>query len=177
MSVIRRVGCGASLGVLAACTARGSSPPSAPVDVTVADVGDAAAPVIGPPKSRPPNARCTAHVTANKLEKAPTCRVDTKIEEGAGTLTWPCGGEGKAEAVFGEQRFTGTVRGGYLRLEIKTNPDWGDGCKWESRQLIEGYVREKQITWRYDETLLEETNASCYAPCDAKTSLDVDAED
>jgi hypothetical protein len=167
----------AALIFVAACTARGSGPPAAPVDVTVADVGDAAAPVIAPPKQRQPNARCTAHLTANKLDKAPSCNVDTKIAEAAGTLTWPCGGDGKADAVFGEQHFTGTVRGGYLRLEIKTNPDWGDGCKWESRQLIEGYLREKQIPWKYDETLLEETTPNCYSPCDAKTMLDVDVEE
>ena len=168
----------AAATTLAACTPHGGSPPAAPVDVTVAEVGDAGGPPgIAAPKARPPHARCTAHLTAGKLEKADTCNVDTTIVDGAGTLTWPCGGDGTAEATFGAQRFTGTVRGGYLRLEIKTNPDWGDGCGWESRQLIEGYVREKELAWRYEETLLDDAHGHCYAPCDAKTALDVDPEE
>jgi hypothetical protein len=165
-------------GLVASCVGRGGAPPAAPVDVTVADVGDASASVaIAPPKARPANARCTAHLTAGNLEKAATCRVDTKVVDGPGKLAWPCSGDGPAEATFGDQRFAGTVRGGYLRLEIKTNPDWGDGCGWESRQLIEGYVRDRQLAWRYDETLLDASHGSCYAPCDAKTALDVEPDE
>src|SRR5260221_5174068 len=140
--------------IVASCINRGASRPAAPVDVNVTDVGDGGVVVLTGSK-RPPHARCTARLNLNgEIEKGPTCNVDTKITDGPGTLAYPCGGEGAAEATFGEERITGTIKAGYLRLEIKTNPDWHDGCGWESRQLFEGHLNDRRLAWKYEETLL-----------------------
>lgn len=174
MPVVRRFV--VALLMIASCNGRGSAPPAAPVDVDVANVGDAGIVVLTGSK-RPPMARCTAKLVLNgELDKAPSCNVDAKLTDGPGTLAYPCGGEGTAEATFGEERLTGTIKGGYLRLEIKTNPDWHDGCGWESRQLVEGHVNDRRLAWKYDETLLDD-RGRCYAPCGATATIDLDPEE
>ena len=161
--------------IVASCSNRGATPPAAPVDVNVADVGDAGVILTG--SKRPPQARCTARLSLNgELEKGETCNVDTHITEGPGTLVYPCGGEGTAEAKFGEERIVGTIKAGYLRLEIKTNPDWHDGCGWESRQLLEGHVNDRRLGWKYDETLLED-RGRCFAPCGATATIDLEPDE
>jgi hypothetical protein len=164
----------ALFAIVASCNNRGASPPAAPVDVTVGAVGDAGI-IVG--SKRSPQARCTAKLTLNgELDKAATCNVDSHITDGPGTLAYPCGGEGPAEARFGEEKLAGTIRGGYLRLEIKTNPDWHDGCGWESRQLVEGHVNDRRLAWKYEETLLED-RGKCFSPCEATATIDLDPEE
>jgi hypothetical protein len=168
-----------SLLIVASCSNRGTSPPAAPVDVNIADIGDASAPLtVVPAAKRPPQARCTAQLSVvGELVRAPTCNVDAELAAGApGTLAYPCGGEGTAEARFGKERLSGTISGGYLRLEIKTNPDWHDGCGWESRQLVEGQLRDRRLAWTYDESLLE-NRGNCYSPCGATATIEIEPEE
>jgi hypothetical protein len=164
-----------ALVALVACT-KSAPPPTAPVDVTVGKVPDAGRLTIvaPPPGSERPRAgeTCTATLRAGRIDKLATCTLDEKISAGEGTLRYPCEGDGEAEALFDDQHFDGSVKGDVLTLTLITEPDWHDGCDWESHQMIQGSVRHGKLSWRLAEHIVRDTG-SCYGACIATASIDV----
>jgi hypothetical protein len=163
------------LGPLVACT-KSAPPPTAPVDVTIGKVPDAGQLVISPPPPSAERARsgdmCTATLHAGRIAKLPTCTLDEKISSTSGTLRYPCEGDGEAEAVFDDQRFDGSVKNDVLTLTIITEPDWRDGCDWESHQVIQGSIKHGKLSWRLAEHIVRDTG-SCYGACTATATIDV----
>jgi hypothetical protein len=162
-----------ALASVTACVREGA-PPVAPVEVAVSDVGEAGAPL--PVTSAPAAAgRCTARLNAGAIKTGAGCTLDERISKSSGLLLYPCSLNGRAEAVFGEHRFEGTIDDGTLTLDLTTEIDWEDGCHWETKQLLRGDLRGEsrtpRLAWSYTEAPV--TGTSCYGACDAKADIDV----
>lgn len=118
-----------ALGAMAACLGpRG--PVQAPVELAVAPLASLPDAGIVTTGGRSPAERCTLRLVAGRIDKSsPGCYLDERISDGAGTLSYPCGGDGPAEAVFGQHRYAGRMDGGKLELHLSTELDWEDGCR------------------------------------------------
>lgn len=168
----------AAVAMLAACTgARGGSA-QAPVDLAIAPIGSLPEAKIVSNGERS-SGRCALRLVAARIEKsAPGCYLDEHLTEGPGTLHYPCKGDGPAEADFGEHRYTGRIERGELELELSTELDWEDGCRWGTQASITGTVTAadgeptlKKLSWKYVDRVI--TGVDCSGVCKAKTSIDV----
>lgn len=157
---------------VAACV--GASPlVHAPVEVHVAPV-DGGLVVMDEPAS----GRCMLRLVAGGMSKSsPSCYLDEQISENPGHLSYPCKGDGPAEANFGEHRYTGQVKGGELEIGIETELDWDDGCHWGTRAVIAGTLvsngepTSRKLTWQYNDRVM--AGSHCSSVCSAKAILDV----
>jgi hypothetical protein len=149
----------------------------APVDVVVQAVGSAPAPTITNGVEQGPRG-CTLRLVARPIEKSSSgCYLDEHISDGPGLLHFPCSGDGEAEAVFGEHHYVGRVEHGDVQVEIATELDWEDGCRWGTLATISGSVvgtsglKDKtQLAWRYLDHVI--TGANCSGVCRAKAAID-----
>ena len=113
--------------------------------------------------------KCEREIVVAELDVKPSCYIDTRVRD-RGTLYAPCQ-EGSAEALFGNQRFLGTVRGGELRLISRTEFVFDDGCTWVSEQTLEGRMKKGQLKFRYSERPVKGTG--CLPACTASGVLTV----
>ena len=165
----------AVFGMLACATrARGVE---APVDLVFAPIGtaknDAGA---APDRSR--DGRCTLRLVASRIEKSsPGCYLDEQISGAPGMLLYACSGDGPAEAEFGDQHYVGKVEGGELQLELATELDWEDGCRWGTRAQIQGSLTNRgeptlqKLSWAYLDRIV--AGSGCSGTCSAKASIAV----
>lgn len=89
---------------------------------------------------------------------------------GDGTLVWECDGS-RAEARFGERAYRGTRSGDQVALCIRTEFDYADGCRWESRQRLEGAFDGDVLTLSYRERSIAGTD--CLPPCTADALVEL----
>jgi len=122
--------------------------------------------------------RCSLRLVAGRIQKSsPGCFLDEHISKAPGHVFYPCGGEGPAEAEFGDQRYAGRVHNGEIELELSTELDWEDGCRWGTRAVITGALVSngeptlKPLSWEYQDRVL--TGTDCSGVCSAKTSIAV----
>mgnify|MGYP001195387127 CR=1 FL=1 len=157
------------------CSARRPAAES-PVDLTIAPIGATPATAIQSTGERAQGG-CTLRLVASSIEKSsPGCYLDEHISEG-GTLHYPCAGDGPAEADFGPHRYTGRLDRGEIELELTTELDWEDNCRWGTRAKITGSVTAggeptlKRLTWSYQDHVIR--GSDCSGVCQAKTSIAV----
>jgi hypothetical protein len=154
---------------LVACRAAGP-PPNAPLDVKV-DL------VVGKSIEHDPQARaCTAYLKADRISKSmSTCVLDEQVSREIGTLTYPCEGDGTAEAVFGEHKYVGRIEGNKLTLSFETELDWSDGCRWATHHAIRGTIsrsgEDGSLSWRYSDNPIHRAEEECSGSCTANTRL------
>ena len=122
--------------------------------------------------------RCSLRLVAGRIEKSsPGCYLDELVSKQAGLLHYPCAGDGPAEAEFGEQRYTGRVVGGEVELELSTELDWEDGCRWGTEAVITGALPKngepvaRSFSWRYRDRVI--TGTDCSGVCTARTNIQV----
>lgn len=166
-AVLRRL---ALVVALVSCVPE-ARPPEAPVDFAVPPIGKTQAmPAPGPPAVE----TCHAIILAGPLAKSSYgCVLDEHITKHQGILTYPCTGDGDAEAAFGEQLYTGRIQDGELDLEVKTEYEWsGDGCRWGTTSNIRGRVTAAgKLAWSYKEYTLRGQN--CAGSCTATAAFAV----
>lgn len=129
-------------------------------DVPPVDAGDPCE--IGPEPLR--GALCTRPL----FGRAPTLSCPGGFVDvaavGDGTLVWECDGA-RAEARFGDRAYRGTRSGDRVALCIRTEFDYADGCRWESRQRVEGDLGGEGLTLTYRERPI--AGLDCLPPCTA----------
>lgn len=155
---------------LASC-AHDAKPPEAPVDFAIPPIGKVASPT---PDEPPKVESCHALLFANGISKSSYgCVIEEQISKNQGILTYPCTGNGDAEAAFGEELYTGQIRDGELDLEVKNEFDWpGDGCRWGTTANIRGRVTtERQLSWSYRDYAVRGT--ACSGTCTATSVFSV----
>jgi hypothetical protein len=165
--------------VLAACVREGP-PVVAPVDtVEVGDAGAASTLVV---IARPPvptaleHQRCSARLRASTIKTPSNCQLDERISHGDGKLFYPCTGDGPVDAVFGEHTFHGEINDKLLVLALTTEPDWDDGCHWESKQGLRGAwsrgAESGKLAWTYSERPVSGTH--CLGACKATADIEIE---
>jgi hypothetical protein len=167
-------------GCVLACGAMRSSNVQAPVELTITPIGSAKLSAALPLEQ--PSGTCTLTLKAARIEKsAPGCYLDEHISHEPGLLKYPCGGDGPAEADFGTQHYKGKVDVGELQLELTTELDWNDGCRWGTAATISGSITDKagtptlkKLVWRYQDHVI--SGRDCSGVCDAHTSFDVSSK-
>ncbi|MBX7194946.1 MAG: hypothetical protein K1X94_23030 [Sandaracinaceae bacterium] len=113
---------------------------------------------------------CRASLVVAQLDVQPGCTVDTRISGASGVLTHACG-PGPAEARFGDSVFTGEVdAAGRAHLVIRTEFPFSDGCRWETKQEIEGNVQGGVWQYAYREQPLP-GQSGCANACLATASI------
>lgn len=166
--------------------ARDGAPPVAPVEATIESI-DGGAPSALLASSPPPprdRERCTAALRPSTIRTNPGCTLDEQISHGTGSLSFPCSGDGTFEASFGEHRFSGTLSGTSLLLNLTTELDWQDGCHWQTKQIIRGEWRREakvhpKLAWSYSEAAIRGPSGgpvtqACYGSCKATADIEVD---
>lgn len=157
---------------IVACHAA-APPPAAPVDLKVdLVVGKSIEPL---PQTR----ACSAYLRAERISKSmSTCFLDEQVSRAIGTLTFPCEGDGAAEASFGEHRYAGRLEGNKLTLSLDTELDWSDGCRWQTHHVIRGTVSRTSsgiadgvVAWRYSDSPLQRGEDECSGSCTANTRI------
>lgn len=159
----------------AACTLR-HAPVEAPVEVVAPGAKAATAPA---PKEEPTSSSCVAQLSLiGRIDKsAPGCFLDERISSTTGLLHYPCSGDGLVDAEFGEHRYKGRLTAGALELELTTELDWDDGCRWGTRAVINGTLASngallfQPLAWHYRDRVLEGTR--CSRTCTARAALEV----
>jgi hypothetical protein len=179
---LRAVGLGLGLGLLAgvaACAGRGRAV-EAPVELAIAPIGSAPnGGIVTNGERSSGDGRCSVQVLPARIEKSsPGCYLDEHISKGIGLLYYPCSGDGPAEAEFGSQRYTGRLSGGEVELELASELDWEDGCRWGTKAVITGTLVSSKgepvlrpLAWRYRDHVV--TGTSCSGVCTAKATLQV----
>ncbi len=165
------------LGALSASCGR-ATPPVAPIDIVVRDLeGGAELAVEDASSEAPPAARCSARLLASTIRTNSGCVLDERISASTGELSFPCRGDGPADAVFDDHRFEGLVTDGKLSLALRTELDWEDGCRWETRQSMGGDLERGEekisgsLSWTYAESTVSGTG--CGVPCRATARVRV----
>lgn len=165
-----------------ACTgARGQA--QTPVELAIAPIASLSeAGIVTTGERSPVSGRCSLRLVAAQIDKSsPGCFLDEHISEGPGTLSYPCGGDGPAEADFGEHRYVGKMEHGELELELSTELDWEDGCRWGTDAVISGTVLVggeptlKKLAWRYRDRVID--GSDCSGLCTARTTFVVTTAD
>lgn len=141
-------------------------PPEAPVDLAIPPLGKPTPALTATEPAKPET--CHAIVLARPIEKSSFgCIIDEQISKQRGILTFPCRGDGEAEAAFGEQLYRGQAHDGELDLEAKTELDWpGDGCRWGTTANIRGRV-DGELAWSYRDYVVRGQN--CSGTCTARS--------
>ncbi|OJY30883.1 MAG: hypothetical protein BGO98_29435 [Myxococcales bacterium 68-20] len=168
----------ATLASTAACAGSRGAAVEAPVELAIAPIGslpEAGVATNGKPSD---GGRCSLRLVAGRIEKSsPGCYLDELVSKQAGLLHYPCAGDGPAEAEFGEQRYTGRVVGGEVELELSTELDWEDGCRWGTEAVITGALPKngepvaRSFSWRYRDRVI--TGTDCSGVCTARTNIQV----
>jgi hypothetical protein len=165
---------------LGACAGSRGTAVQAPVEVTIAPVGNLAHGAAGGTEHGKPGSACSVQLVPGRISKSePGCYVDEHLSEGSGVLIYPCGGDGVAEATFGPQHYRGEMRHGNVKLELTTELDWEDGCRWGTDAVLEGLVltggglTKKKLVWHYRDRVIR--GKDCSGLCTAQTSLQVRA--
>lgn len=141
-----------------------------PVVVNVGPVASDAAPAsVAPPPPRG-TAQLKLHAVTPIALSSPGCYLDQHIRDNEGVLTYPADGDGKATAVFGPQRYEGTIQGGELELVAETELDWDDNCHWGTTATIRGSVNGGPLTWTYQDRVI--TGTMCSGICHASTTFE-----
>ncbi len=158
---------------LVACMREGS-PPVVPLEIAVTELPDGGKGASFASSASPASQHeCKVHLRASPLTTASGCTIDEQISKGDGVLTYPCSGDGKAAATFGEHHFEGEIRQGVLKLALTLDVDWQDGCQWETHQAIRGAWKEGRpdaLTWTYIEEVKQGTG--CYGACKAQAEIE-----
>lgn len=157
----------AGLGV-ASC-ARDTRPPEVAAELSIPPIGHSS---LAPASTEPTKPEtCHATVLAGPISKSSWgCIIDEQISKHQGILTFPCDGDGDAEATFGEQVYSGRIEHGELDLEAKTELEWpGDGCRWGTTSNIRGPVAASrpQLSWSYRDYVVRGT--ACSGTCTASS--------
>lgn len=169
-----------ALVVLAACVREGP-PVVAPVDTV--EVGDAGAAsnivVIASPPPVPgalEHKRCSARLRASPIRTPSNCQLDERISRGDGKLLYPCTGDGPVDAVFDDHTFHGEINDKLLVLGLTTEPEWGDGCHWESAQGLRGTwsrgSASGKLAWSYSERPVD--GLHCLGACKATADIAIE---
>jgi hypothetical protein len=185
---------GGGMIATSACGARnGSSSPQTPVELQIGKISELQE--AGAPSGDRGDARCSVKLVASRIEKSsPGCFLDEHISEGPGILRYSCGGDGPAEAEFGDHRYTGNINRGEVLVELATELDWEDGCRWGTLAAISGRVMAggsngsggsnntnngkptlTRLNWNYLDRVI--TGADCSGVCTARTSFAVSSKD
>jgi hypothetical protein len=108
---------------------------------------------------------------ANVVPTPSSCWIDQKVSNESAPLVWNCE-TGAAKADF-DVPFEGTVDpSGNVSITATTTFSWGDGCTWQSTQVIAGKLSSKKLTYTYSEHPISGTGC---APdyCKATTTVSV----
>lgn len=152
----------------------------APVDLTITPIGSAAPIAIASSVTEAhAGGICSLSLRAARIDKSsPGCFLDEQITKSNGALRYPCSGDGPVEADFGEQRYKGSITGGNVELEFKTELDWQDGCRWGTTANISGQLTNKggvptlkKLNWRYRDHVI--TGSACSGVCTAHSTFEV----
>lgn len=157
-----------ALLALASC-AHDAKPPEVAADLSIPPIGKPSTSTTSAPAKVE---NCHAIVMASPIEKSSYgCVIDEQISKHRGILTYPCTGNGDAEAAFGEQVYSGRIQDGELDLEVKTELEWpGDGCRWGTTANIHGPVSadpRARLAWSYKDYVVRGT--ACSGSCTAKS--------
>ncbi|MBX3219223.1 MAG: hypothetical protein KF795_01815 [Labilithrix sp.] len=161
-----------------ACTGSRGGEAQSPVELTIPPI--ASLPEGGVVASGEPrrDGRCSLRLVASPIAMSTRgCYLDEHVSKGPGLLDVPCEGNGPAEAVFGPQRYKGNLRDGQLELELSTELDWEDGCRWGTHAFISGALGpsgapgNKSLSWHYKDFVI--TGTDCSGVCTARTNLQV----
>jgi hypothetical protein len=151
---------------VASCV-RETRPPEVAADLAIPPIGHSSLAPTTP--EAPKQETCHATVLAGPISKSSWgCIIDEQITKHQGILTFPCDGDGDAEATFGEQVYTGRIEHGEIDLEAKTELEWpGDGCRWGTTANIRGAVaaNRPQLSWSYRDYVVRGT--ACSGTCTA----------
>jgi hypothetical protein len=143
----------------------GSADVRAPHETEQADVPRAVVP-------EPKTGTCTATLKVVPLGRSgASCHIAEEVAGQNGTLTYPCAG-GRAEATFGSYVFQGFITDGKIDLLLSTSFDFTDGCKWRSRQRVQGSVASGELGLDYEEAP-EPGQKSCASACTAGARVKV----
>ena len=169
-------------GVVACGGAKGAAI-EAPVDIAIPPIGTgngiAADGGVGRYVEGAGGAACSVRLAlVGKIEKSsPGCYLDELITKVPGVLRFPCSGYGAIEVDFGDHHYTGHVSGGDVELEMSTELDWEDGCRWGTHSVITGPLVArgapilKNLTWRYRDHVIDGT--ACSGVCVATANIQV----
>lgn len=136
---------------------------------------------VGSGDSRPTDGdgpRCKLVLSASPITKSSqSCYVEQQITEATGVLTYPCGGDGLADARFGPDQYQGHVSEGKLSLALHSELDWNDNCHWGIDHQIVGTLTSHgtptftKLEWKYADHVL--TGENCSDVCEAHAQLEV----
>ena len=126
-----------------------------------------------PPTS---SAMCSRSVRVTSLTRSsPSCFTDNVVEVGqAGTLTFPCEGDGPAVLRVGLSSFEGAEIGERVVVCTGTEFPWSDGCKWTSAQRVSGDVNSGELVFTYGEAPRAGQRRSCASACSATGTVRVE---
>lgn len=100
-----------------------------------------------------------------------TCFVNEHVANRSGTLSYPCEGGAATLAFATGKKFTGTVDGDKVELEL-IEPFVFNACQWESTETIRGDLSKNELAYVYTEKPL----AACTdTPCTADGKLAVES--
>lgn len=170
--------------LIGACSGARGAVVEAPVELTVSPVAsiDAGANYASGARASM-GAACSVRLgLVGRIEKSsPGCFLDEYITKTGGLLRFPCSGDGPVEVDFGDHHYTGRLTGGNVELEVSTELDWEDGCRWGTRSVISGPLVAKgeplmkTLAWRYRDHVI--SGASCSGICVASASIQVTKAD
>ena len=160
------------------CTGARGATVQAPVELAIAPIGSVPGGGIQTTGEHDKTGRCSVRLVAGRIDKSsPGCYLDEHISEAPGILYYPCGGDGPVEADFGDQRYTGKIDGGEVELELSTELDWEDGCRWGTHAVISGTLVSngeptlRKLSWDYKDRVI--TGSDCSGVCTARATIDV----
>jgi hypothetical protein len=162
------------VAAVAACAGPRGPFVQAPVELVVGPVASAPEAGAAADGQKPSSGACSLRLVAARIEKSsPGCFLDEHVSEGPGVLRYPCTGDGPAEAEFGDHRYTGRVVRGRIELELTTELDWEDGCRWGTRAVISGPLvpNGEPVSWRYRDHVIR--GSGCSGVCTASALLQV----
>lgn len=173
-SIVRNVMVAIAVSVSIVACAHQKPTHAPPVDLTIAPIASRLPDTAMNEEGRVK--RCELRLRVWHIEKSsPSCHLDGHIDDGPGILRYPCGGNGLAEAEFGEDRYVGRMTDGELELEFQTELDWEDGCRWGTTAVIGGRVvadgepAVRTLKWRYADRVL--SGNDCSGACTANASV------
>ena len=116
---------------------------------------------------------CGAMLVVYDVQVRATCQIDERVTRAPGRLTYPCGG-GPAVAWFADSAFAGTVdAAGNVAIEIQTGFDFSDGCRWTTKQQIQGNLGQGALRYSYREEP-NEGQRGCANACLASATVRVE---
>jgi len=149
------------------CAACGS--PRRQTVVTTAVAPPAAGPVSD---TTHPGSRCESQLSVGPVQTRPGCQIDERVSQQTTTLSHPCSGDGPASAAFADAVFEGGVNGGELDIAIETVFDFSDGCRWRTKQRIQGPLGAGALSYSYEEQP-EPGQRGCAEGCVASATAQV----